>query len=118
MSFLATNGKGLVSASVTLTNGAPNSAAAIAAVAGAFTDIYTVVITTNETAVRTVTLTDGVTSISYYVGGSAAGVNVPVFDQGSVPLRFKPNTAVQVNATTVTAATQIYVNIRGVRSNT
>lgn len=87
-------------------------------VTGSWSDVYSIVITTNETAVRTVTISDGTTTLTYFVGGGTGGANPPVLDQGTTPVRFKAGTAITVTVAAMTAATTIAVNVRGLVSKT
>lgn len=111
MSYFAQGGKKLVNASSLLTPGTL-SAVIFTPLSDEFVDAYSVVITTNDTATQLVTVSDGVTTLTYFVGGATTG-NPPVVDQASVPVRFKKGTAITVTASAVTAAKTIAVNIRG-----
>ncbi len=81
-----------------------------------WTDIYTIVITTNDTAVQQVTISDGTTAIIYFVGGAAS--NPPVLDQGTTPIRFRKGATITATAGAVTAAKTIAINVRGLASKT
>ena len=113
MSYFAQGGKKLVNASISLTSGLLTSAI-FTPLVDEFTDIYSIVITTNDTATESVTVSDGVTTLTYFVGGSAT--NPPTVDQASVPVRFKKGTAITVTANAVTAAKTIAINVRGLSS--
>lgn len=117
MSTFAQYGKPMWSAVVTLTNAAP-SVVAITPVAGTWTDIYAVQISSNDTSSNTITITDGTTTLTYLVGGNAGGSNPPVFDQGTIPVRFKPGGAITVASTGVTSGKNVQVSIRGLFSKT
>ena len=81
-----------------------------------WTDIYTIVVTTNDTAVLQVTISDGTTSIVYFVGGSTS--NPPVLDQGSTPIRFRKGATIVATASAITAAKSVAINVRGLSSKT
>lgn len=115
MSFFAQRGT-LIDFQVSLTNGTPSVANAFTPKSDEWVDVYTIVLSTNDTAVQTVSISDGTRTLKYYVGGSA--VAFIAFDQGSVPIRFKKGTAISVSAGAVTAAKTIEVSIRGLASKT
>jgi hypothetical protein len=116
VSFFAQLGKHLANGSATLINGAP-SATLFTPIAGEWTDIYSIVISTDDTSIDLVTVSDGTTSLVYYVGGGSGG-NPPVVDQASVPVRFGKGIAITATASSVTAGKHIAVNIRGLTSKT
>lgn len=113
----ASLGKPLRNGSVTLQPGTL-SAALIVPLADEWTDLYSIVITTNDTASQTVTISDGTTSVGYLVGGSAGGNNPPVLDQGATPVRFRKGATITATAGNVTAGKTIFVNARGLSSKT
>lgn len=113
MSYFAQGGKKLVNASASLIPGTLTTAI-FTPISDEFSDIYSIVITTNDTATQLVTVSDGVTTLTYFVGGAAT--NPPTVDQASVPVRFKKGTAITVTAGAVTAAKTIAVNVRGLSS--
>ena len=115
MGVLAQYGKPMWSSVVTLTNAAP-SVVAVTPVAGAWTDVYAVQISANDTNTNTVTITDGATTLTYLVGGNAGGANPPVFDQGTIPVRFRTGTAITVASTGVTSGKNVQVSLRGLFS--
>ena len=114
MSYFAQGGKKLVNASIALSSGSLTGAV-FTPLSDEFTDIYSIVITSNDTTTQQVTVSDTVTTLTYFVGGAATG-NPPTVDQASVPVRFKKGTAITVTAGAVTAAKAIAVNIRGLSS--
>jgi hypothetical protein len=115
MSFLAKEGKHLASGSATLTNGSP-SATLFTPISDEWSDIYSLAISSDDTAVERVTISDGTTSLVYYVGGGAA--NPPILDQAEIPVRFGKGLAITATASAVTAGKHIAVNLRGLTSKT
>lgn len=115
MAFFAQAGKTLINGQVVLVNG-NISQTIIAGVLGKWIEIYSVVISTEETAVRTVTITDGTITQTYLVGGGVP--NPPTLDQGAVPVRFMKGTTLTASADAVTAGKHISVMIRGLLATT
>jgi hypothetical protein len=109
-------GKHLCNGSVTLLNGTL-SLVIFTPVAAEWTDVYSIVATTDETATETLTISDGTTTLTYYVGGTT-GQNTPLVYQSSIPVRFRKGTAITVSVNAVTAGKHIAVNIRGLTSTT
>lgn len=115
MGFFAQAGKPLFNGSALLVPGTL-AANLFVPLASNWTDVYSIVISTNDTAVQQVTLSDGTTSLSYFVGG---GANNPVIiDQGATPVRFKMGATIAVTAGAITTGKTIAVNIRGLVSRT
>lgn len=83
-----------------------------------WTDFYSIAISTNETTVRALTITDGSTTLTYYVGGAAGGTNPPVFDQGTIPVRFKKGHSFTFSVPAVSVSTTISLNFRWLSSKT
>ncbi len=117
MSFYAQLGKPMINGSVILVNGNV-SQVVFTPKADEWTDIYSIVSTTNETAIETLTISDGTTTLTYFVGGGGATTNPPIIDQSSIPVRFRKGAAITVAANAVTAGKSIAVNVRGLTSKT
>jgi hypothetical protein len=113
--IFAQDGKPLFNGSATLVNGSI-SATLYAPISTVWTDVYSIVITSNDTAVELITISDGTLSLLYYVGGTTS--NVPVMDQASIPYRMKRGQAITVTANAVAAGKTTAVNIRGLVSST
>lgn len=111
LGFFSQLGKTLGQGTIGLTNAFP-SFAIVLPNANDITDLYVVHITTNDTAVETITISDAVTTLTYFVGGAAGGNNQPLYDQAAVPLRFKKGATITVAANAVTAGKQTNVNMR------
>jgi hypothetical protein len=116
MSFFSQLGKHMVNGSVTLTSGAP-SAVIFTPASDEWTDLYELAVTTDDSAIRSLTVSDGTTILTYAVGGTT-GQNPPLVDQSSIPVRFKKGTAITVTASAVTAGKHIYTNARFLTSKT
>jgi hypothetical protein len=94
-------------------NGQSGQAAIPAGGAGAlFSDIYGVNLTSNDTTIQAVTLSDGFNSITWQVGTS------PVNDAPPTPHRFRAGQPLFVSAGAVTAAKSINIQMRGVVTRT
>lgn len=117
MGYFAQLGKPLVNGQVSLTNASP-SQAVITALAAEWIDLYTIHITSNDTAAQSVVVTDGTTTLTYFTGGASGGNNFPIFDQGTVPVRFTKGATLTVTASPVTAGKTVQVNVRGLFNNT
>jgi hypothetical protein len=117
MSYFAQLGKPLAQGSATLTSGTL-SATLYTAKADEWVDVYSIVISTNDTATETVTVSDGTTSLAYLVGGTATGANPPTVDQGTIPVRFKKAAVITATASAVSAGKSIIVNLRALTSKT
>lgn len=113
MSFLHRSGT-MRSASVGLITGTPSASMGITPNAKESIDVYEVQINTNETALRTVTLSDGTFTVSYYVGGGAGGRNPSTIDDACVPIRFRPGQPITATASAVTGGTSIVVSVRAI----
>lgn len=111
MAFFHQNGMRIQGVQVGLSNATP-SVAVFTALADEWTDIYTVHATTNDTASETITVSDGTTTLTYFVGGNVGGNNPPLYDQSSVPVRFKKGAIVTVAANAVTALKGTQVILR------
>ena len=107
-------GKPLSNGSATISNATP--ATLLTAVAGEWVDVYSIVISTNDTASQTVTISDGTTNLAYIVGGS--GSNPPIVDQASIPVRFAKGATITATAGAVTGGKVIIVNILALTSKT
>lgn len=112
--IFAQYGHALFSGSATLTN-STTSALLYSASANIWPDLYQVAISTNDTTIQQVTITDGTTTLIYFVGGSAS--NPPVVDQASIPVRFVKGATITATAGAVTAGKSIAVNIRGLTAS-
>lgn len=117
MSYFAQLGKPLINGQVILTNASPTQTI-ITGVAGAWIDIYSVVISTDETNGQSITLSDGANTTLNYNGGGGVP-NPPILDQGSIPVRFGKGLNITASSTGgVTAGKHISVMIRGLVSQT
>lgn len=76
-------------------------------------DIYDFDISSSDTAAQQVTLSDGVTSVVYFVASPS-----PVDSNCCVPARFGYGLPLYVSAGTITTAKAISVVVRGVLSST
>ena len=110
-------GKPLASGQASLSN-ATLSATLFVTGANGWLDLYTLHITSTDSAVNTVTVSDGTTTLTYYVGGNPGGNNVPVYDQCSVPVRFKKGATVTVAAGAISSGKTVQVLARGLFSMT
>ena len=77
-----------------------------------FTDIYSISLTSDDTTVNAVTLSDGVNSVTWRVGTS------PVGDSGRTPYRMAAGAPLFVSANAVTSGKTINVAMRGVVTRT
>lgn len=94
------------------------SAALITPQAGEFVDVYSVVLETNDTAIQTVTVSDGTNTLAtYFIGGLASGAS-SIVDIGTIPVRGKRGGTITVAAGAVTAAKSISVKVTGLTSKT
>ncbi len=113
MSYFRPYGK-LANATVSLTNAAPGPTTLITANADEFTDVYTVIISSNDTAIQQVTLSDGTNTLGVYqvpIGGT-------IVDVGTIPVRGKKGGNITAAAGAVTAAKTISVTVRALLSKT
>lgn len=76
-------------------------------------DVYGVAITSNDTAIEQVTLSDGSNSVTWFVGAPSG-----IVDVGPMPYRFNAKAPLVVSAGAVTAAKTISVAVRGVVAGT
>jgi hypothetical protein len=82
-----------------------------------FFDLYSVILTTNDTAIEQVVITDGTTTVAtYFIGGGTTGQSI--VDIATVPLRIKKGGVVTATATAITAAKSISVKVTGLVSKT
>jgi hypothetical protein len=116
VSYFAQLGKTIIFGTATLTNGSPGPTTVFTPKSDEWTDVYTVLITTNDTAIQQITVSDGTKSIVYFVGGS--GGAIPVLDEGSTPVRFGKGLVITATAGAVTAGKSVVCNIRGLSSKT
>lgn len=117
MSYFAYEGKHVASNAVTLTNASPSQTLFTPA-ADEWTDAYTISITSDETVTRSLTISDGTTTLTYAVGGNATGQNPPIIDAASVPVRFGKGATITANATAITAGKHVFVALRSLTSKT
>jgi|CZKU01.1.fsa_nt_gi hypothetical protein len=116
MSFFAQQGRHLFSGSFTLVNGTLTGTL-YTPLTDEWADAYEIGATTDESAAtRTLTISDGTTTLTYFVGGGAT--NAPLVDHAAVPVRFKKGTAITVSVNAVTAGKHIAVAVRGLTSKT
>lgn len=115
MGVYSKDGKTVWSNSATLVNGTLSATLYTSANANSFPHVYSVVITTDDTAQQTVTLNDGTKTVIYLVGGASS--NPPVIDQSDVPIIFTKGATITVTAGAVTSGKHIYVNVRGLISS-
>lgn len=109
MAFFAFQGA-LKSGQVNLVNGGL-SGTLITGMPGYWVDVYSIVISTNETAGQSIQVTDGTLTLNYFTGGAVP--NPAILDQGSIPVRFGKGLTITCNAGAVTAGKTISVMIRG-----
>lgn len=117
MSFYSLYGKPLVSNVATLANGAL-SAVLVPPPTGGWFELYVLHITSTDTAINTVTVSDGTTTITYFTGGMPGGNNIPIYDQASIPVRFGKGATVTVAANAITAGKNVQVLARGLFTRT
>jgi hypothetical protein len=79
-------------------------------------DIYTVSISTSDTVAETIMLSDGTSSVTYYIGGGVAAP--PINDSSSVPYRFKTSAPLMCSANGISGSAKTSVAVRGVLSTT
>src|ERR1019366_807047 len=117
MSFFAQLGKPMINGTVNITTAAPVQI--FTPKADEWTDVYSIVISTNDIVANQITISDGTTSLVYLAGGGAAGTpNPPIVDQCAIPVRFKKGVPITVAAATITGGRAIIVNVRGLTSKT
>ena len=82
-----------------------------------FVDLYSVVISTNDTAIQTVTVSDGTNTLgTYFIGGGAPASSI--VDIATVPVRGRRGGVITVTAGAITAAKSIAVKVTGLQSKT
>jgi hypothetical protein len=110
MAIFSQLGHPLFDGRATLTSGSL-SATLYTPISIAWTEMYSVIITSNDTAQQSVTITDGFTSVSYLVGGNAS--SVPILDTPTTPVVFRKGKPITVSAGAVTGGLTISVAVRG-----
>jgi hypothetical protein len=77
-----------------------------------FVDIYNVNLTSDDSAIEQVTLSDGVSTVTWMVSTS------PVNDVAQTPYRFRTDRGLAISASAITSGKHIACSIRGVLSKT
>jgi hypothetical protein len=112
--FFAQLGKPMFNATVSLVTVSPT--VIFTPKSDEWSDVYSIVISTNDTTADVITISDGTTNLVYLIGGGAP--NPPIMDQGTIPVRFKKGTAITATASTITGGKTIIINVRGLTSKT